>query len=213
MGAVPGYGLIDLIDADYATRLREGVGHADGRIYMLGLSKFRPGADQSLRRGTAAGLSTATDASIPLLCSVGAEPCLVATVVASSLNWDRVAVIGFPTRRSFLDLVDHQEFRAWSVRHEESNERIMLLGTLPTDGLPAADNQRLLLEMWHGPEPEPLVTDPAARFDVDGTAVGDGRHWSGARYTPIEFGTPLPVLPARFGYQALLVAPVLERWR
>jgi hypothetical protein len=209
---VPGHGLIDLIDADYATRFLDAVDYADGPIYMLGLSKFRPGADQSSRRGTAAGGSAATDASIPLLSSVGAELCLVATVVASSLNWDRVAVIGFPSRRAFLDLTDHQEFRDWSVRHEESNERIMLLGTLPTEGLPAANNQRLLLEMWNGPEPEPLVSLPAARFDVEGTAVGDGRQWSGVRYTPIELGTPLPLPPARFGYQALLVAPVIERW-
>jgi hypothetical protein len=180
---------------------------------MLGLSKFRPGADQSARRGTAPGPSAATDASIPLLSSVGAELCLVATVIASSLNWDRVAVIGFPSRRSFLDLTDHQQFRAWSVQHEESNERIMLLGTLPIGGLPAADNQRLLLEMWNGPEPEQLVWNQSARFDVEGTAVGDGRQWSGVRYTPIEFGTPLPLHPARFGYQALLLAPVLERWR
>jgi hypothetical protein len=201
------------VDADYAMRLRETAGDVDGPIYMLGIRKVRPGVDASQRRLAAGGGSTVTDVSIPLLSSVGAELCLVANVVASSLNWDRAAVIGFPTRRSFLELTDHPEFRAWSVRHEESNERIMLLGTLPTAGLPGADNQRLLLEVWHGPEPEPLVTEPAARFEVEGTVVGDGRQWSGVRYTPIELGTALPLHPPRFGYQALLLAPVLERWR
>jgi hypothetical protein len=205
------YGLI--IDADYAMRLRETARDVDGPIYMLGLRKLRPGADASPRRPIAGGGSAVTDLSIPLLSSVGAELCLVASVVASSLDWDRAAVIGFPSRRSFLELMDRPEFRAWSVRHEESNERIMLLATVPTGGLPAADNQRLLLEVWHGPEPEPLVFDLAARFDVDGTAVGDGRQWTGVRYTPIELGTALPLHPPRFGYQALLLAPVLERWR
>src|SRR5262249_53845515 len=120
---------------------------------------------------------------------------------------------GFPSRRSFLELTDNREFRAWSVRNLELNERIMVLGTLPTGGLPAADNQRMLLEMWHGPEPPPLVSGPAARFDVDGTVVGDGRQWGGVRYPPFELGPPLPLQPARFGYQALLLQPLLERWR
>jgi hypothetical protein len=71
----------------------------------------------------------------------------------------------------------------------------------------------VLLEVWNGPEPAPLVAGCAARFDVEGTIIGDGRQWSGVRFTPIELGTALPLHPARFGYQALLLAPVLERWR
>jgi hypothetical protein len=202
-----------VIDADYAMRIRETADDADGPVYMLGFRKYRPGADTSPRRITAAGPAYLTDASISMFSSVGAELCLIATVVASTLDWDRVAVIGFPSRRAFLELTDLREFRAWVVRHEESNERIMVLATLPTGALPAADNQRLLLEVWNGTEPEPLVSNPAARFDVDGTVVGDGRQWSGVRYTPIELGTVLKLHPERFGYQALLLEPMLERWR
>jgi hypothetical protein len=202
-----------VIDAEYATRIRETAIDADGPVFMLGFRKIRPGADANPRRISAVGHAVVTNASIPMISSVGAELCLVATVVASSLNWDRVAVMGFPSRRSFLELTDLREFRAWSVQHEESNERIMLLATLPTGRLPAIDNQRLLLEVWNGQEPAPLVQGPATRFDVEGTVVGDGRQWSGVRYTPIELGTALPLQPTRFGYQALLLAPVLERWR
>jgi hypothetical protein len=202
-----------VIDADYAMRIRETADDADGPVYMLGFRRFRLRADTGARRLSATGRAVVTDASIPMFASVGAELCLVATVVASSLNWDRVAVIGFPSRRSFLELTDLREFRDWMVEHEESNERIMLLATLPTGGLPEPDSQRLLLEVWNGPEPAPLVLDPAARFDVDGTVVGDGRQWTGVRYTPIQPGTALPLQPTRFGYQALLLAPVLERWR
>jgi hypothetical protein len=202
-----------VIDADYAMRIRETAGDADGPVYMLGFRTFRLRADTGPRRLSATGRAVVTDAPIPLFSSVGAGLCLVATVLASSPNWDRVAVIGFPSRRSFLELTDLGEFRTWIVRHEESNERIMLLATVPTGGLPPADNQRLLLEVWNGPEPAPLVRNSAARFDVDGTVIGDGRQWSGVRYTPIELGTALPLHPARFGYQALLLEPVLERWR
>ena len=53
---------------------------------------------------------------------------------------------------------------------------------------------------------------PATGFAVEGTYIGDGRQWSGARYTPIEPGTALPLEPARFGYLAVLVEPVIESW-
>jgi hypothetical protein len=208
---VPSYGLID---ADYAMRIRETADHVDGPIYMLGLTRFRPGTDTSLRGLPAVGREAVTDyAPIPLLSSVGAALCLAASVVASSPSWDRVGVVGFPSRQSFLELARLRDFRAWHSRKEQAVEHTTVLGTLPTGRLPAAYSQRVLLEVWNGPEPPPLVPGPAATFDVEGTVIGDGRQWSGARYTPIELGTALPLHPARFGYQALLLEPLLERWR
>jgi hypothetical protein len=208
---VPSYGLID---ADYAMRLRETAGHADGPIYMVGLTRLRPGTDTSPHGLPAVGRETVTDyAPIPLLSSVGAALCMAATVVASSPSWDRVGVVGYPSRSAYLELSYRRDFRAWHARKEESLEHITVLATLRTAGLPVTDSQRLLLEVWNGPEPARLVSGPATRFDVEGTVIGDGRQWSGLRYTPIELGTPLPLHPARFGYQALLLAPVLERWR
>jgi hypothetical protein len=208
---VPRYGLID---ADYAMRIRETADHADGPIYMVGLTRLRPGTDTSPRGIVAIGRDTVTDyAPIPLLSSVGAALCLAATVVAGSPSWHRVGVIGYPSRRAYLELSYRHDFRSWHARKEESLEHTTVLATLRTGELPVADSQRLLLEVWHGPEPVALVPGAAARFDVEGTVIGDGRQWSGIRYTPIELGTALPLRPARFGYLALLLAPVLGRWR
>ena len=92
-------------------------------------------------------------------------------------------------------------------------EHTTVLATLPTGGLPVADSQRVLLEVWNGPEPAPLIDGPAARFDVEGTVIGDGRQWSGVRYTAIEPGTTLPLRDVTPGYQALLLKPTIERWR
>ena len=208
---MPRYGLID---ADYAMRIRETADHADGPIYLVGLSRLRPGTDSSPRGLPAVGRDTVTDyAPIPLLSSVGAALCLAATVVASSPSWHRVGVVGYPSRRAYLELSYRPDFRAWHARKEESLEHTTVLATLCTGELPAADSQRLLLEVWNGPEPAPLVPGPASIFDVEGTVIGDGRQWSGVRYTSIELGTALPLHPARFGYQAMLLAPMLERWR
>lgn len=195
-------------------RLRESSGDVDGPIYMLALTRLRPGTDTAPRGLPAVGRDTLAEfAPISLLSSVGAALCLAASVVASSPTWDRVGVVGFPNRRSFLELADRRDFRDWHARKEESIEHTTVLGTLPAGGLPAGDSQRVLLEVWNGPEPAPLVPAPATRFDVEGTVIGDGRQWSGARYTDIVLGTALPLHPARFGYQALLLEPVLERWR
>ncbi|MGB6456450.1 MAG: hypothetical protein WBH47_18420 [Streptosporangiaceae bacterium] len=208
---MPRYGLID---AAYATRIRETAGQADGPIYMLSLTRLRACTDTSPRGLPAVGRDTVTDyAPIPLLSSVGAALCLAASVVASSPGWDRVGVVGYPSRRAFLELAYRLEFRTWHARKERAMEHTTVLGTLPTGGLPVADSQRVLLEVWNGPEPAPLIAGPVARFDVEGTVIGDGRQWSGVRYTPIELGTALPLHPARFGYQALLLEPLLERWR
>lgn len=203
-----------LVDADYAMRLRETSGDVDGPIYMLGLTSLRPGTDTSPRGLPALGRESRSDfAPIPLLTAVGAVLCLAASVVASSPDWDRVGVVSFPSRRSFLELADRRDFREWHARKVESVDHMIVLGTLPAETLPPADSQRLLLEVWNGPEPSPLVPEPTARFDVEGTVVGDGRQWSGIRYTAITLGTALPLHPPRFGYQALLLAPALERWR
>jgi len=153
-------------------------------------------------------------APVPILASVGATVCLAASVVASSPDWDGVGVVGYPSRRSFIDLAYQPEFLDWHAAKEPRVERATVLGLLPSSGgLPATDCQRILLEVWNGPEPAPIVTGPATSFEVEGTIVGDGRHWSGVRYTPIEPGTALPLLSARFGYQALLLEPTIQRWR
>lgn len=200
------------MDADYGNRLREAASYADGPVYMLSLASFRPGSGQVL------GPDFSHDpdgryAPIPLLTGVGAVPCFVADVVAGFGGWHRVGVIRYPSRRAFVELTQRREAMEWHAKKERRVDRLILLGMLPTAGLPAAEPcQRVLVEIWSGPEPGPLADGPATTFEVEGTYIGDGRQWSGARYTPIELGTALPLQPARFGYQALLVEPTLARW-
>ena len=196
---MPRYGLIN---ADYALRLRETAEHADGPIYMLALTKLQAGSE-----------SVADYAPIPLLASVGAALCLDASVIASYPAWDRVGVVGYPTRRSFISLAYRREFLDWHAKKAARVERTTVLGTLPTAGLPADDRQRILLEIWNGPEPAALAPGPATSFEVEGTIVGDGRQWSGVRYTSIEPGTALLLPPTSPDHQALLLEPVLERRR
>jgi hypothetical protein len=200
-----------LVDADYGMRLRAGSGLADGPFYMLSLTRFLPGSGQVL--GRSAGQDPDSRyIPIPLLSAVDASLCFVADVVAGSGGWDRVGVIRYPTRRAFLELGDRSETREWNARKEGRAERVIMLGLNPVGTLPAAQHQRVLLEVWAGSAPEPIAAGTATGFAVEGTYIGDGRQWSGARYTPIDPGTALPLQPARFGYLAVLVEPLIERW-
>jgi hypothetical protein len=200
-----------LVDADYSTHLRTVADHSDGPIYMLSLTRFRPDSGQLL--GRSAGLDPDSRyIPIPLLSAVDASLCFVADVVAGAGGWNRIGVIRYPTRRAFLELGDRSDTREWNARKEERTERMIMLGLVPTGSLPVEHSQRGFLEVWHGPAPGPIAAGTAVEFEVEGTFLGDGRQWSGARYTAIDPGTALPLDPARFGYLAVLVEPVIERW-
>ncbi|HTZ91922.1 MAG TPA: hypothetical protein VMB74_05970 [Streptosporangiaceae bacterium] len=206
---MPRYGQID---ADYSKQLRSTP--TDGPIYMLGLEKFRPDIEHGSVRAMPHREAGLFYAPIPLLAAAGAALCFAAEVVASAGGWDRVAVIGYESRKSFVELAYEPEFLEWHTAKELRLERSVVMGMLPAGHLPGpASSGRILLEAWAGPAPALLAGGPATVFDVEGTLVGDGRRWTGARFTPIEPGTSLPLRAAAPGYQALLLEPTIERWR
>ncbi len=211
---MPRYGLIN---RQYGSRLRSAAFDGDGRLYMLNLTKFLPGGDllpAADRLGDGRSHDADDYAPIPLLTAVGATLRLVSDVLASSGDWDQVTVVDYPSRRSFLELAERRDFREWHMHKQAGVERTTVVGLLPVRDLPAdAAGGRILLELWHGPTPLPLAEGPATSFDVEGTIIGDGRNWTGARYTPIETGTPLPLQRPRSDFQALLLEPRIVRWR
>jgi len=200
-----------LVDADYSTRLRAVADHSDGPIYMLTVTSFRPGCGQRFGRDAILDPDSRY-APLSLFSSVGANLCFMADVVAGLGGWDRVGVVRYPTRRAFIELTDRNDTKEWNAMKERRADRMILMGLVPSGDLPAALSQRALIEIWHGSEPQPIAAGAVTEFMVDGTYIGDGRQWSGARYTAIDPGTALPLGPAGFGYLAVLVEPVIERW-
>lgn len=205
---VPRYGQID---AEYSRQLA--VSHSPEPIYMLNLTKYRRASDRC-DYPAASHLADARYAPIPLLSAFGATLCFVADVTAGLGDWDQVSVVSYPSRRAFVGIARDRDFQDWHVRKQEDMDRTAVLGLLAVDRLPAPASTRLvLLEIWRGTAPDPVADGPAVLFDVEGTLVGDGRHWSGIRHTAIEPGTPLPLEPPRPDYQALLLEPAIEHWQ
>lgn len=191
---------------------------ADGPIYMLNLLKYRPKAEYG--PGDEPGLTGLTGreadrwyARLDMVLAGGAALCFVADVVAGRDGWDRVCVLRYPTRQSFAGLASRPDFLERQMHRDAVLERFVLLGTVPATVLPrTASAGRVLLEVWDGIEPKPVTQAKAVSFEVEGTVIGDGRRWTGARYTVVEPGTPLPLQQPRPDYQALLLEPRVDRW-
>jgi len=198
---VPRYGTID---HDYAIRL---VG-SGGEIYMLNLMAYRAEADYGPggERGVTGREADDRYAPLDVLADIGASVCFLADVEAG--DWDRVAVVRYPTRKSFIEMQSRPDFQQQHVHKEAGMDHTIIVGSIPTGELPkAVPGDLMLLELWDGPTPEPVVDGDAAEFTIEGTIVGDGRSWSGVRYTPID---GVPNMDAN--HELIAVRTVVARW-
>jgi hypothetical protein len=152
-------------------------------------------------------------APLDVFAQIGASLSLVADVVDASDDWDRVAVVRYATRRSFVEMQTRKDFLDRHVHKEAGMDHTIVMGTLALHGLPAtAGSRRLLLEVWgDGAEPAPGRFN-AVTFGVEGTIVGDGRGWSGARYTVLDEDDKADLSVATDTHQVLLLDPAIERW-
>jgi hypothetical protein len=178
----------------------------DGAIYMLNLMAYRDEADYGPdgERGVTGREADNRYAPLDVLAEIGASVCFLADVEAG--EWDRIAVVRYPTRKSFLDMQSRPDFQAQHVHKEAGMDHTTIVGSLPLDGLPkAVPGDLLLLELWDGPTP----SGEGAEFAVEGTIIGDGRTWTGARYTPIDV---VPELAGTPQHQRIAVRTVISQW-
>jgi hypothetical protein len=202
------------IDADYQRRLAEWPAADDGPIHMLNLMKYREWADYGPggEQGVTGREADRRYAPFSVLDRIGATMVLVAGVLDATEDWDAVAVVRYPTRRSFLEMQDREDFAQLHVHKVAGMDRTVIVGTTPLGALPqAAGRSRLLLELWPAgvlapPSPSP---DSSVDFAVEGTIVGGGRRWSTARYSRVAD----PILRrSSSDAQALLLRPFIEAW-
>lgn len=200
---VPGYGQID---RDYGRRLATCAPDADGPVYVLNLMKYRERAVYDGAEAADVSGREADDTYNPtdVLHDIGARVVFVGDVLSSSEPWDRVAVVRYPTRRSFIEMQSRRDFQDKHVHKEAGMDHTIVMGTLPTGALPGrAKPARVLLEVWRD------ATDGS--FDVEGTIIGDGRPWSSVRYTTLADGDAVPA--GDDGHQVLVVQPYIDQWQ
>jgi hypothetical protein len=138
----PRYGTVD---REYGMRLATTPPDEDGPVWMVNLMKYRDIADYpdgAPADGPAISGREADDLYTPLesLAGVGAEIVFGGDVDLQLLGdapiWDRVGVVKYPTRRSFIEMQSRPDFRRQHVHKEAGMQETIVIGCQPFD-LPA----------------------------------------------------------------------------
>jgi hypothetical protein len=170
----PGYGTVDL---EYGARLATTPADEDGPIWMVNLMKYHDRARYA--DGTDHGLTgrEADDryAPIDVLTDIGAEVVFVGDVDRQLLGeapvWDRVGVVKYPTRRSFVEMQSRPDVRARHVHKDAGMQETFVIGCLPMT-VPAAPDRPDWSAVPHPPSDEdgPVVVLHVLRYADAGAA-------------------------------------------
>jgi uncharacterized protein (DUF1330 family) len=106
----------------------------DGPVVMLNLLAFEPDGGEQ-RYGEYA------EATAPFLVGVGGRLIAAyrpAETLIGGEEWDMVALVEYPTRQAFLDMVSSAEYQAITHMRTEALVRGGLIPMDPAEGLPGA---------------------------------------------------------------------------
>lgn len=171
----PRYGTVD---REYGRLLATTPPDEDGPVWMVNLMKYRevadyePGSDgaaESISGREADERYTPRDA----LDAIGARILFSGDVERQLLGddpiWDRVAVVRYPTRRSFIDMQARDDFRRDHVHKDAGMDRTFVIGCRPMPSPPRGDGVSLVdwAHVPHPPTPEdgPVMVVHVLRFE------------------------------------------------
>lgn len=173
--ARPTYGRINEEQLDC---LRQVAPDRDGPFFMLNLMRYRPWAVYEDGRATTLTGVQADDAYAPveILHDLGAEIVLFGDVVdqpRGSEGWHRVAIVRYPSVRSFLQMHDRPDFIARHHHKDAGMETTVIATCTPqAGGLHAATGPLLVDLVTTAPEAV-VARDGEAVLRVERTLIGD----------------------------------------
>lgn len=193
------YGTINL---DTAARWFQLDPDDDGPIWMINLMKYREVAaydDDAPVEGDGRSVSgrEADDRYAPLetLGNLGAVVAFFGDVLAQPEGdpaWDRIAIVRYPTRRSFLTMEQRDDFKKVHHHKKAGMDFTIIVGGLPSlvaesgpAGATYVMRTRRFEEGASAPL-EPTGVTPVAVFSSDGTIIGDERVWDEVRFDLVE---------------------------
>jgi len=217
---VPRYGQVNL---SLAQRWAELDDETDGPFLAINLMRYRARAEYLDGRETDLTGREADDAYTPLgpLATVGASFLLAADVEqqpAGEPDFHRVAIVRYPTRRSFLHMQDLDEFRELHVHKDAGMEFTIIAAAEPPEQVASGDPRgQLVLRLRRlAPGAEPLDPDgvsEVARLELEDVLVGDERRFAEARIDRV-LPAAIPALAAADGVEeqvvTVLATPMLD---
>ena len=130
------YGQMDL---DFAARAIELSPEEDGPIWMVNLMAYK-------KKAVYDGVESDIDGKeadnrynpIDVLIKIGASFAYVGDVIEQGPNpaphWDRIAVVKYPTRRSFVEMGARKDFQEKHVHKQAGMDQTIVCGCLPVSG-------------------------------------------------------------------------------
>jgi len=156
----------------------------DGPVWMVNLMKYREVADYADGRESAISGREADDAYSPLdsLAAVGAAPVFFGDVdqqlLGDETTWDRIAVVKYATRKSFVEMQSLPSFQKSHHHKEAGMESTIVMGTQPMEmpTPPEGFDQADWADVPHPPTADdgPVVVVHVLRFHdtPEGTTAG-----------------------------------------
>lgn len=190
------------INKDYATHLATRPPHEDGPIFMVNLMKYHAVAQYATQDSPGKSLSgrEADERYNPvsILSKIGATIVFVGDVISNHVgdeDWDRIAVVRYPTRKSFIEMQNRKDFGEKHVHKAAGMQRTIIAGCRPQDssldlrGRPRPDDDRLVAMVVRQTTDRigalTLLPD-AVNFTVEGTVIGDGRPWDTVQFVAVD---------------------------
>lgn len=200
------------VNMEYISRMASWPEAEDGPVFMVNLMKYRPVADYGDAAAGGKSGREADDEYTPseILREIGAQIVFAAEVEQQLIGeprWDRIGIVRYATRRSFLDMQRRRDFQEKHVHKDAGMEQTIVMGGLPqrVPALPPVEASGdpddppfvMMHVLKHAPGGAELLAEyettvrPAALelgirpdvvLKVEGTVVGDGRDWSEVRF-------------------------------
>ena len=130
----PSYGTVN---REYGMRMATTAPNEDGPVWMVNLMSYHEVAQYADGRDEAISGREADERYSPIdvLTKIGAEPVFVADVdtqlLGDSPKWDRIAIVKYPTRRSFVEMSSRPDFQEKHVHKAAGMAETIVIGCQP----------------------------------------------------------------------------------
>jgi len=162
-------------NTEYAMKMATTAPEDDGAVWMVNLMKYREVADYTDGRESTISGQEADDAYSPLdsLAAVGAAPVFFGDVeqqlLGDDVTWDRIGVVKYPTRKSFIDMQSLPSFQKSHHHKDAGMERTIVIGMQPMT-MPEQPDGYVQTDWADVPHPStdddgPVVVVHVLRFD------------------------------------------------
>ena len=203
------------IDYAFAGRMATMPPEEDGPVWMVNFMRYKERADygDSGESGVSGRQADDRYAPVDVLKAIGADVAYFGDVIGpdggADPEWHRMAVVRYPTRKSFIDMQGRKDFKEKAVHKEAGMDFTIVMCARPT-GPPVGEPDGSGVVRFIALPPGSAEVDPVegVRFEIEGTVIGDQRTWDRLVVAWTDRDDPQPA-----GAMAVRSVPSVDRIR